>query len=103
MFLNDALAVIGVFLLGAAAGACLKYARYRSLIALCNQLLAETRPLQTGAGRLIAGHVGQPPGKERSTLHIARIGHVDLPVSFGTEFSNIERADLQLQPRQPER
>lgn len=31
--------VIGIFLLGGAAGAMLKYARYRNLIAICNELV----------------------------------------------------------------
>ena len=48
MFLNNACAVIGIFLLGAASGACLKYARYRGLVALCNQLLAENGSIEEG-------------------------------------------------------
>jgi hypothetical protein len=49
MFLNNTGAVIGIFLLGAASGACLKYARYRGLVALCNQLLAEAGSMEEGS------------------------------------------------------
>lgn len=36
--MNSVLGVIGVFLIGAATGAVLKYVHYRSLVALCNEL-----------------------------------------------------------------
>jgi hypothetical protein len=48
MFLNNAGVVIGIFLLGTASGACLKYARYRALVELCNQLLAEIGSMEEG-------------------------------------------------------
>jgi hypothetical protein len=96
MFLNDALAVIGVFLLGAAAGACLKYARYRSLVALCNQLLTETRFLHAGDRTLQAGHSGQSPVVEGESASC--LTRVELPVGSRAEFSNREIADFQLQP-----
>jgi hypothetical protein len=91
MFLNDPLAVIGVFLLGASAGACLQYARYRGLLALCNRLLAESSP-HTRDGMLMARHFGQPPMEGGSTLRITR---VQLPVSPKTEFSNNEIVDFE--------
>jgi hypothetical protein len=58
MFLSDALSVIGVFLLGAASGGCVKYARYRGLVALCKQL-TETSSLHATDGMLMAGHCAQ--------------------------------------------
>jgi hypothetical protein len=39
MFLNNALAVMGVFFLGASAGALLQSLRWRSLVRSCRQLL----------------------------------------------------------------
>lgn len=39
MFLNNALAVVGVFVLGASAGALLQSLRWRSLVRSCRQLL----------------------------------------------------------------
>jgi hypothetical protein len=66
MLLSDVLSVIGVFLLGAAAGGCVKYARYRSLVALCKQL-TETDPLHATDGMLMAGHFGQAVLDKRST------------------------------------
>jgi hypothetical protein len=99
MFLDDALVVVGVFLLGATAGACLKYARYRGLVALCNQLLAETSSLHPDEGMLMKGHFGCSPVEEATTSYVAR---VELPVSVRAEFSKHETADFQLQPGRPE-
>lgn len=89
MFLNDPLAVIGVFLLGAASGACLKYARYRGLVALCNRLLAETSTLHTSDGMLMNGHFGQSRVEEGS---MSRSSGVELPISRGAELSTNEIA-----------
>jgi hypothetical protein len=66
MLLSDVLSIIGVFLLGAAAGGCVKYARYRSLVALCEQL-TETDPLSATDRMLMAGQFGQGVLERRST------------------------------------
>jgi hypothetical protein len=87
MFLSDALSVIGVFLLGAAAGGCLKYARYRGLVALCKQL-TETSSLHATDGMLMAGHRGPCSGREEYTGRIR--GRIQRPVSSSGEFSNGE-------------
>jgi hypothetical protein len=97
MFLSDALSVIGVFLLGAASGGCVKYARYRGLVALCKQL-TETSFLHATDGMLMAGHCAQCVVNERST----RVGRSQRPVSCSGEFSNDERIqDLYVQPEHP--
>jgi hypothetical protein len=94
MFLNDALAVIGIFLLGAGAGGCLKYARYRGLVALCNQLLAERKSLHAGDGALIGVHFGRSPVAEGTTSPMARI---EQSISSGAESPIKEIADFKLQ------
>ena len=94
MCLNDALAVIGVFLLGAAAGASLEYARYRNLVGLWKQLLAESGSVQAGDGTVMAGHVGQFPVEEGST---SRITVAELPINFRTKFLTDDSADPPLQ------
>jgi hypothetical protein len=87
MFLSDALSVIGVFLLGAAAGGCLKYARYRGLVALCKQL-TETSSLHATDGMLMAGHRAQCVVDESRRGRIR--GRIQRPVSSSGEFSNDE-------------
>jgi hypothetical protein len=85
MFLSDALSVIGVFLLGAASGGCVKYARYRGLVALCKQL-TQSSSLHATDGMLMAGHCAQCVVNKRST----RVGRSQRPVSCTAEFSNDE-------------
>lgn len=80
MFLDDTLAIIGVFMLGAGAGAILKYALYRNLLALCSELVntCQRHPASEPDG---VEDVGKPVRELRSLR--ARRGNSKVDGQFG--------------------
>lgn len=86
MGMNSVLGVIGVFLIGAATGAALKYARYRSLVALCNDLAQRV----DGAQRFEESCAACSSGS------CILGGTAELPSGSSRVFRNTEQRNFQL-------